>query len=157
VRSPPVVSNSSALIALRQIGHLDLLERLFGEVMIPPAVAREIGPSVSAPRWVNEQSLTQPVGPRILRAALGLGESEAISLALETGARRLILDERPARRLAQSLDLPVVGTLGILLASKRRGLLIRIRPSMDALMGFGFRVGPDLYDHVLTAAGEAEP
>ena len=99
----PVVSNASPLIALRQIGHLQLLEQLFGTVLIPPAVAREVAPTVALPAWVGQQVLTQPVGPRILGASLGPGESEAISLALETKAKLVMLDDRPARRLAQAL------------------------------------------------------
>jgi hypothetical protein len=103
--SAPVISNASPLIALEQIGHLDLLKGLFSAVLIPPAVVREIAPTVTPSAWVSERVLTQPIGPQILRATLGLGESEAISLALEIGAQWVILDERPARRLAQALGL----------------------------------------------------
>lgn len=149
----PVVSNSSPLIAFDQLGQLGLLEQLCSTVLIPPAVAREIGP-LSLPTWITERALTQPVGARILKASLGAGESEAISLAIETNARLVILDDRPARRLAQAMSLPVIGTLGILLAAKRRGLLPAIRPCLDALMSFNFRIASDLYDRVLNDAGE---
>ncbi len=149
-----IVSNSSPLIALEQIGHLDLLEKLFATVLIPPAVARETA-RVVLPAWITERSLTQPIGPQILRASLGPGESEAISLALEVGVQWIILDDRPARRLAQALGLPVIGTLGVLLASKRRGFLSTIQPCIDALVSHGFRIAPDLYEHVLHDAGES--
>jgi predicted nucleic acid-binding protein len=150
----PVVSNASPLIALQQIGHLQLLEQLFGAVLIPPAVAREVAPTVALPAWIGQQVLTQPVGPKILGASLGPGESEAISLALETRARLIMLDDRPARRLAQALHLSIIGTLGILLAAKRRQLLITIRPCLDALLQHDFRIAPSLCDNVLSAAGE---
>lgn len=150
---PPVVSNSSPLIALEQIGHLDLLERFFTTVLVPPAVTRE-ATSVVLPAWIIEAPLTQPIGPRILRASLGSGESEAISLALEVSAQWIILDDRPARRLAEALGLPVIGTLGVLLASKRRGFLPAVRPCADALVNHGFRIAPDLYERVLADAGE---
>jgi predicted nucleic acid-binding protein len=119
---PPVVSNASPLIALAQIDHLDLLEKLFFAILIPPAVVREITPTVTLPDWIIERALAQTIGPQILQASLGPGESEAISLALEVSSRWVILDERPARRLAQALGVPVIGTLGVLLASKRRGV-----------------------------------
>ena len=96
--SAPVISNASPLIALEQIGHLDLLKSLFSAVLVPPAVVREIAPTVRLPAWVSERSLAQPIGPQILRTALGPGESEAISLALEIGVQWVILDERPARK-----------------------------------------------------------
>jgi predicted nucleic acid-binding protein len=153
--SAPVTSNASPLIALAQIGHLDLLEGLFSAVLIPPAVAREIAPTVILPAWVSERALAQSIGPQILRTALGPGESEAISLALEIGAQWVILDERPARRLAQALGLPVIGTLGVLLASERRGFLSAVRPCVDALVNFGFHISPGLYDLGLADAGES--
>jgi len=65
-----------------------------------------------------------------------------------------MLDDRPARRLAQALHLPVIGTLGILLAAKRRQLLITIGPCLDALLQHDFRIAPSLYENVLSAAGE---
>jgi predicted nucleic acid-binding protein len=155
MNSAPVISNASPLIALEQIGHLDLLKGLFSAVLIPPAVVREVAPTVTLPAWISERALTQPIGPQLLHTSLGPGESETICLALEIGAQWIILDERPARRLAQALGLPVIGTLGVLLASKRRGLLPAVQPCMDALVNFGFRLSPDLYDLVLADAGES--
>lgn len=152
--SGTVISNASPLIALEQIGQLYLLEQLFGSIVIPPAVVREVSASVTMPGWITEQTVSQAVGPRILRASLGSGESEAISLALEVQARLLILDDRPARRFAQALGLPILGTLGVLLAAKQRNLLPAIRPSLDALLQYDFRVAPALYDHILLDAGE---
>jgi uncharacterized protein len=140
-----VVSNASPLIALEQIAYLHLLQELFSTVLIPPAVVQETAPTVALPAWISEHALTQPLGPQILRASLGTGESEVISLALEIGAQWVILDERPARRLAQALGLPVIGT---------RGLLPAVRPCVDALVSFGFRISPDLYDLVVADAGE---
>ncbi|MBV9467712.1 MAG: DUF3368 domain-containing protein [Abitibacteriaceae bacterium] len=149
-----VVSNASPLIALAQISQLGLLEQLFRTVTVPPAVVREVAPSVTLPVWITEQPLTQAIGPQILGASLGAGESEAISLALETQVRWLLLDERAARRLADALGLPVIGTLGILLAAKQRNLLPLVRPSLDALLQHDFRIAPALYDQILLDAGE---
>lgn len=149
----PVISNSSPLIALEHLGHLDLLEKLFGAVIIPPAVARELAPRI-LPTWITEHRLSQPIGAQILGASLGNGESEAISLALELSAQLVILDDRPARRLAKALGLSVIGTLGALLLAKQKGLLSVIKPEMEALVNFGFRISQDLYVRVLNDAGE---
>jgi predicted nucleic acid-binding protein len=150
----PVVSNASALIALEQIGQIGLLEQLFGRVLVPPAVVREVAPSFTLPAWIEVQALAQPVGPLILSASLGSGESEAISLALEVGAERVVLDDRAARRLAQALHLPIIGTLGLLLAAKRRNILPAVRPALDALLQHGFRIAPALYEQVIRDAHE---
>ncbi|MCI0389429.1 MAG: DUF3368 domain-containing protein [Acidobacteria bacterium] len=66
--------------------------------------------------------------------------SEAIILALELSAKLIILDERPARRLAKALGLSAIGTLGALLLAKQKGLLSSIKLEMEALVNFGFRI-----------------
>jgi hypothetical protein len=87
-----VVADASPLIALAQIDQLPLLEKLFGEILVPPAVVSEVEQSL--PAFIRERKLSRPIPAAVLRAALDPGESEAISLALEIGAERLILDER---------------------------------------------------------------
>ena len=87
-------------------------------------------------------------------ASLGRGESAAIALAIERDARLLILDDLPARRLAQAIGLPITGTLAVLLHAKRRGLLAEIRPEIDAIMDHGFRVADALRETILLRAGE---
>jgi predicted nucleic acid-binding protein len=152
-----VVSDASPLIALQQINQLSLLEAIFGSVVIPPAVTAEITPSLQLPSWINERALSQPMSSRVLRAALGPGESEAIALSLEIGASRLLIDERAGRRLAQGLGLQVTGTLGVLYMAKQQKHVPAIRPAIDALIKAGFRVAPELYEQVIADAGEAEP
>ena len=98
--------------------------------------------------------MKQPVASRVLRASLGPGESEAISLAIELDSQLLLLDDLAARRLALGLHLPIVGTLGLLLAAKRKSLLDAIKPCIDQLLSHHFRVSTDLYSRVLRDAGE---
>lgn len=150
-----VVADASPLIALVQVGHLPLLENLFGEVLVPPAVVREVG--LPLPAFIREQKLSRPIPATVSRAALDPGESQVLSLALELGADRVILDERLARRLAQDLGLPIIGVLGILLASKQKGLIPAVRPILEALVKSRFRITPDLYEWLLTETGETDP
>ncbi len=148
-----VVADTSPLVALQQIGQLGLLGTIFGTVLVPPAVAAE-ALSVDRPSWLEERSLTKPLAAEVVFAGLGPGESEAISLALELCADRVLLDELPARTLAKRLNLPLIGTLGILLVAKRRGLIDAIREPVDMLRRGGFRVSADLYEELLYEAGE---
>lgn len=148
------VSNSSPLIALEKIGKLDLLQKLFSAVIIPPAVASETAPTVTLPPWIKVDRLRWHPDPRTIRPSLGPGESEAISLSLELRPGRVILDDEPARRLALSLGLQVTGTLGIILAAKRRGLLPNLKSEMDSLLATGFFIGPELYKELLELASE---
>lgn len=152
-----VVADASVLIALAQIGQLTLLERLFGAIVIPPAVAHEVSPSLPRlPAWIETRPLGRPLDARVLEAALDAGESEAIALALEAQAQRVILDDLPARRLAQTLGLSIVGTAGVVYAAKQGGLIPAVRPPLDALRAAGFRLRKDVYEEILKAAGEAE-
>ena len=150
-----VISNSSPLIALSQIGRLDLLRQLHPYVLIPPAVAREVEPTVpKLPVWLLVQALARPRQPHMVSGSIGPGEHEVISLGLELAAERLILDEQPARRLATSLGLRVIGTIGLLLAAKDRGLLAKIKPELDRLVAVRFFMDQELYDRAIGQAGE---
>jgi hypothetical protein len=150
-----VVSNSSPLIALTQIGQLDLLRRLHPCILIPPAVAREVAPTLARlPDWILVRELAHPLQPGTVSGSIGPGEREAISLGLELGAALLILDEQPARRLAVSLGLRVIGTVGLLMAAKERGFLAKVRPELDRLRAVRFFMDQELYDRVIAQVGE---
>ena len=150
-----VISNSSPLIALTQIGRLELSGQLHPQVLIPPAVAREVELTIPMlPQWLAVKPLLLPRHPNTVSASIGSGEHEVISLGFELHAGRLILDERPARRLAASLGLAVIGTVGLLLAATNRGLLVKIRPELDRLLAVRFFMDEELYDRVLVQAGE---
>lgn len=149
-----VISNSSPLIALEQIDLLDILKKIFASILVPPAVTTEVAPTVTLPEWITEQTLSQSIGTQILSASLGAGESEALSLALELNASLLILDERPARRLAGALGIPVIGTLGILLKAKQLTLISEVKPALNALQEHSFRISPLLYEQALKSADE---
>jgi len=150
-----VVADASPLIALNQVGRLDTLRQLVGEVLVPPAVAAEILPSVPAVAWIVVRRPAKPVTLSAQRASLGAGEVEALGLALELQATHFIVDERAARREAIALGLRPLGTLGVLLAAKRRGLIPEIKPLIDELVRQGFWVSPRLVKATLAAAGEA--
>ncbi|MEO0374261.1 MAG: DUF3368 domain-containing protein [Cyanobacteria bacterium P01_A01_bin.17] len=163
-----VVSDTSPLSGLAIAGYLSLLQQLYGQVVIPVAVADELkrggqdDPRINAaltPDWIAVQ---QPQDLALVAALqadhnLDRGESEAIALALELKADELLIDERLGRREASRLGLSITGLLGILLVAKRRGLVGAIRPIVDALINeAGFRVSSRLYAEVLAMAGENE-
>ena len=91
----------------------------------------------------------------VMRPSLGHGEREALSLAAELDADWLILDDLAARRrVARTLRLRVTGTLGVLLASKRRGFIPLVRPYLDRLIAQSFFLSPQLYAELMALAGE---
>jgi predicted nucleic acid-binding protein len=150
----PVVSNSSPLIALEQIRQLDLLQSLFGEILIPGQVAAETVASVQPRSWIRQQSLSLPVIPAVHRPTLGPGEREAICLAIEVKAGAILLDDDPARKLATELGLRVIGTAGVLVLAKERQLISAVRPCLDALIENRFFLARVVHDLILKRVGE---
>ena len=152
-----VVSNSSPLIALARIQRLELLPALFESILIPPAVSREIEPSIPVlPGWLSVRAPSALPASPLWRTRLGAGEREALALAVELEADWIILDDLPARRSAEASRLNVIGTLGALLTAKRTGLLGAIRPELDALVRTAFFLSPQLYDNLLRDTGEID-
>lgn len=158
-----IVSNTSPLNNLAAIGQLDLLQQLYNRVIIPNAVYRELldagttDPAVLAVQsydWIQIQPVTDRSLLQTLQTKLDAGEAEAIALAVELKADRLIIDERRGRHEAIELGLQVTGLLGILLAAKQRGIVPRVKPLLDDLISQGFWVREQLYAEVLQFAGE---
>jgi predicted nucleic acid-binding protein len=89
-----------------------------------------------------------------LRMQLGAGESEAIALAVENGAERLILNDKKARRVAKQFALPLSGTLAVVLYATEQGVIPAVRPVFDDLIATGFRISDALLKVALHAAGE---
>lgn len=87
---------------------------------------------------------------------LGLGESEAISLAIVSHARLILLDDKLGRREAQRLSLPVAGTLAVLLRAKRAQLIPAVGPIVDLMIAQGRHISRELRDQLLRDAGELD-
>jgi len=126
-----VIADTTPLNYLILINNVDLLPKLFGRVLIPPAVLRELQntetpPSVRSwiekiPSWLQMKQLASK--PDSGLAHLDQGEQEAITLAQELHADQLLLDETDARKEAERRHLPFIGTLGILRRAARLNML----------------------------------
>lgn len=158
-----VVSNTSPISNLAAIGRLDLLQQLYGNVIIPPAVYQELIDSgdtdagtlaVQTLDWIQTQSVTNISLVQSLSLNLDEGEAEAIALAFELKAQRLIIDERRGRNEATRLGLQITGLLGILLTAKQQGLIPLVQPILDDLIANGFWMREQLYAEVLQLAEE---
>ena len=91
-----------------------------------------------------------------LRTRVNVGEAEAIALAIEVKAARLIIDERLGRQAARDFGVKITGVLGILLLAKGQKIIMEVKPIMDNLMEqANFRISSQLYGDVLMAADES--
>ena len=152
MRKRHAVSNTSCLIAFEAIGRLDLLRKLYSSILLPPAVVTEWGMAI--PVGMSVQAVQDHLFVQKLSRNLGPGEAEAIVLARETAARRIILDDNRARRMAERMKLPVTGCLGMLIRAKRLKHVATVKPLLDDLIAVGLYVGDDLYQDVLRRVGE---
>lgn len=156
-----VICNTSPLQYLHQAGILHLLPSLTGKIIIPPAVAAELTagkkagidlPDITSLAWL-ELRLPMSAAALPLVTDLGPGESQVLALALEIPGSIVIVDDLLARRVAETLQISLTGTLGVLLAAKRTGLISTIAPILDILEVLRFRVSPATRTAVLKLAG----
>jgi len=156
-----IVSDASPIIALALCNKLDLLDTLFDQICIPKAVFNEL--TVSNKLKAKEitewaKSKITPAQNTVAITALSLnldpGESEAIALYLETNADYLLIDERKGRTIAARNGIRIIGTMGVLLWAKQKGVLTVIKPTLDMLMRTDFRISDTLYHQILDRARE---
>lgn len=156
-----VVADTSALLALVVCDALPLLDHLFTDVRVPPAVHRESTvpgkPAAEAlGRYLQEKVTVVDLSEYVIAGpGLGLGELEAMALYRKLSADRLLLDDARARKVARFNGMHVVGSLGVLLAAKQRGHLDSVGPLIDRLRASEIYVSETLLQGALQLAGEA--
>ena len=129
-----IVADTTPLISLLKIKHFDLLSKLYGEVHIPRAVFNELTENSDFPNeaeiiktcsFLKIHDEINPEKVNILRRATGLdlGESEAIILADESDTKVLLMDEAHGRAVAEQMNIPITGVIGVLLAAYKKSFL----------------------------------
>lgn len=159
-----LICDTSPIQYLHQLELLHVLPKLAKKVFLPPAVVEEIKighslginlPKLEKLDWVN---VLRPASDLALPLVtnLGPGETEVLMLALEMRGAVVVLDDAPARELAEILDLRLTGTLGLLLDAKKAGLVSTVRPALESLQSLRFRLASRTFSAVLRLAGEGE-
>ena len=152
------VSNTSPLILLDKAKHLFVLGQLFKKVIIPDEVDKEwLRPGgYVVPKWLQIMSVPSEAQNKAkeLCHAIDAGEAEAIALFSAIKANVLILDDLNGRRKAKALGFPVVGTVGILIRAKQKGIIPKLAPVLDTLKEYRFYIDDELLKYALTVAEE---
>jgi uncharacterized protein len=159
-----IVSNSTPISNLLHIKHVHLLRKLFRQVYIPNAVADELNVFFKGSRdfqdcLSNNHIIIKKVESvhfvKHMTPYLHQGEIEAVCLCLENGAALCLMDDKDGREVAQMNQIPITGTLGILLKAKSLGYIPEVKFLMDILRSEKhFWIAERMYQKALSLAGE---
>lgn len=158
-----VVSDTTPLISLLKINRLDLLEKLFGKVLIPQSVFQELtiderfrteAEQIKGNRFILVKTVSNQDSVSLLGRATGLdkGESEAIILTDELRADILLMDEAKGRNVSAQMGIRVMGTIGILMAAyeERELSADEVKACVDGLQRAGRHIGQRHYQMLLS-------
>jgi predicted nucleic acid-binding protein len=161
-----IVSDTSPVSNLILIQRLDILQKLFSEIIVPPAVDEEIHAlkqfDVDLSEYENAQwiKISQPMNlqkVQTLQIKLDAGEAQAIVLALETNCDLLLMDERIGTNVARAAGLQTVGLVGVLIKAKQENLIPKVSEVLHDLKTLaGFWLGDKLENKILKELGEVQ-
>jgi predicted nucleic acid-binding protein len=151
-----VVSDTSPLTALLSVGEAGILTKLFREVVIPEGVRNELLRShCPLPGWLRVAAVKDRTQTARYAQIVDAGEAEAIELARELRADRLLIDERKGRNLAVKEGVPVIGLVGVVLLAKRQRLIPSARALLQRLdQDAGMYLSENIREAALKTVGE---
>ena len=159
-----VVADTSPIRYLVRIGEIDLLPKLYAQVILPGVVLEELQAedglqmvrewAKQLPSWVLVQAPAKPLV--VSMPNLHRGESDAIALTKELKALLLLIDDRVGVKVALEQGLTITGTLGVLVEAAQAGL-VPIDQVLKKLQETNFRASPGLYERALELARRQPP
>ena len=158
-----IVTNSTPIIAFSRINQMELLQAIIEKLLIPPEVANELSEYGKAKRksldlnqykWIKVQEVQDRSKVELLLPSLDRGEAEVIELAIESKADLILIDELTGRKVAESFDLNVIGSAGILIKAKEIGKIQAVKPYIDEMIDKGIRYSERFYKSLLHQIGE---
>ncbi|MCU0405279.1 MAG: DUF3368 domain-containing protein [Chitinophagaceae bacterium] len=147
-----IISDTSCLIILTNIGELEILKKLYGQITTTIEIATEYGDIL--PEWVEIVNAKDKATQSLLEMQIDKGESSAIALALEIPDSTVILDDYKARKIATYLGLNFTGTIGVIVKAKLEGLISSIKPIMEKIKQTDFRISEEVELAALKQANE---
>lgn len=157
-----IIADSSPLIILLKSDFEHILFELFDEILIPEAVWQEVlaggdddiaKQKLSSLTWAKRVSINA-INTEIENYNLGKGETEALSLALETKNSGVILDDHAARKCAGNLKIPFIGTGGLLISAKQKNLILSVSEALEKVQSEGLWLSDTVIEMLKKKAGE---
>jgi len=154
-----VIADSGPVFSLAVIDKLGILTDLFDDVKIPRAVWDEIRFDNTKPDYHQitdffSDKVCEIKGINELTFVMDYGESEALILYKELHADFLLIDDKKARRIAESLKIKCIGIIGLLSVAKDKGLIDELKPLFETLLLNKRFYSIDLINSVLLMKGE---
>lgn len=158
------VLDASPIILLGKADLLKTVSPLAKVWIIPGGVIRKVEAKRPVESYLSEISYSSEVvqenvsqiHPSIAAWDLGRGESEVLTLALEKPGTGVVLDDLQARKCAALLDISLIGSLGLILLAKRKGLLNLAKPEIERLKAVGLHIDSVMLTRILTRIGEGD-
>ena len=147
-----IITDTSCLILYDKINELEILRGTFSSLIVTPHVAEEFGDEL--PSWISVKSIRDTAQYTELIDELGRGEASSIVLAQEIRGSLLIIDEKRGRRVAKDLRIEIIGSLGILLKAKQKGVIKEVKSILEKVEQTNFRVSRVLKQELLKRANE---
>jgi len=147
-----IISDTSCFIILTNVGELDLLQKVYGQIVTTPEIVAEFGEPL--PEWVEIAEVKDKYRQTILELQIDKGESSAIALALETPDSVVILDDYKARKIAERLGVTFTGTIGVIIKAKLNGTIPSIKPIIEKIKQTDFRLSVEIETQALKEADE---
>ncbi len=156
-----VIADAGPLIAFARLHQISLLPQVFGRVLVTDIVFAECAGRSDFPESaliheaVTMKQLELCAAPDFSAFAqkIDAGEASAIAVAIDFGCG-VLMDDRAGRRMAANAGVSVIGTVGVLILAKRKGLVQLVMPLLECLAASGYFLGEEIIAAALTASGE---
>jgi predicted nucleic acid-binding protein len=156
-----VIADAGPLIAFARLNLLDLLPQIFSRVLVTNIV---LGESAGRSDFLESPLIHEALNSGLLELCtppdfsafvqeIDAGEASAIAMAFECGCG-VLMDDRAGRRAAKNIGVPVIGTVGVLVLAKRKGMVPLVKPLLKNLAASGYFLSNAIVAAALEASGE---
>jgi len=156
-----VIADAGPLIAFSRLDQLGLLPQIFDGVFVTDVVFAECAGRVDFPESplireaVDKKQLVLCAAPDFSAYAQKIdgGEASAIAVAIDFGCG-VLMEDKAGRKIVKNADIPVIGTVGVLVLAKRKGLVPLVKPLLEVLAASGYFLSGEIIAAALAASGE---
>jgi len=156
-----IIADAGPLIAFARLQRLSLLPQIFGRVLVTTIVLNE---SAGRSNFLESPLIQQAVNSGLLELCtppdfsafvqeIDAGEASAIAMARESECG-VLMDDKAGRRTAKNIGIPVIGTVGVLVLAKRKGLVPLVKPLLENLAASGYFLSKGIVAAALEESGE---